>query len=203
MITMANRYFIINKPYNMVSQFVSKEDVGLLGDLDFDFPEGIHAIGRLDSLSEGLLILTTNKRVTKLLFQGKAPHKRTYIIRVKNKVSTENLELLRTGVTIKVKGGVDYLTPPCEVDIIPEPEYLFPHQLELRDYVPHTWLSMSLYEGKFHQVRKMVSAINHPCKRLVRTSIENLVLSDLEPGCVRELEEENFFDLLQIDNWRQ
>ncbi len=203
MITMANRYFIINKPYNMVSQFVSKEEVGLLGDLDFDFPEGIHAIGRLDSLSEGLLILTTNKRVTKLLFQGKAPHKRTYIIRVKNKVSPENLELLRTGVTIKVKGGVDYLTPPCEVDIIPEPEYLFPHQLELRDYVPHTWLSMSLYEGKFHQVRKMVSAINHPCKRLVRTSIENLVLSDLEPGCVRELEEENFFDLLQIDNWRQ
>jgi 23S rRNA pseudouridine2457 synthase len=202
MIAPANRYFIINKPYNMVSQFVSKEDVGLLGDLDFEFPEGIHAIGRLDSLSEGLLILTTNKRVTRLLFQGKKPHKRTYIIRVKNVVSPENLERLRTGVSITVKGGVDYMTPPCEVDIIDEPDYLLPHQLELRDYVPHTWLSMSLYEGKFHQVRKMVSAINHPCKRLVRVSIESLELGNLEPACVREMEEESFFALLGIDDWR-
>ncbi len=69
-----NRYFIINKPPNMVSQFVSTHDVGLLDDLDFQFPEGIHAIGRLDSHSEGLLILTTNKKVTKLLFQGAVPH---------------------------------------------------------------------------------------------------------------------------------
>jgi 23S rRNA pseudouridine2457 synthase len=84
-----NRYFIINKPYNMVSQFVSPDDVGLLGDIAFDFPEGIHAIGRLDNLSEGLLILTTNRKVTKLLFQGEAPHKRTYLVRVKNVVSAE------------------------------------------------------------------------------------------------------------------
>ena len=55
----------------MVSQFVSVENVRLLGDLDFDFPEGTHAIGRLDNLSEGLLLLSTNKRITKLLFQGK------------------------------------------------------------------------------------------------------------------------------------
>src|ERR1700712_1142101 len=101
------RYFIINKPYNMVSQFISPDNVGLLGDIDFDFPEGIHAIGRLDNLSEGLLILTTNKKVTKLLFQGETPHKRTYLVRVKNIVSPESLERLRTGVTIKIKGGVD------------------------------------------------------------------------------------------------
>ena len=54
----------------MVSQFVSADDVQLLGDLNFEFPEGTHAIGRLDSHSEGLLILTTNKKVTKLLFRG-------------------------------------------------------------------------------------------------------------------------------------
>ena len=51
-----NRYFIVNKPYNMVSQFISSHNVNLLGAIDFDFPEGIHAIGRLDNLSEGLLI---------------------------------------------------------------------------------------------------------------------------------------------------
>lgn len=197
-----NRYFIINKPYDMVSQFVSPEDVGLLGDIDFEWPEGTHAIGRLDNLSEGLLILTTNKRVTKLLFQGKKPHKRTYLVRVKNVVSPESLEQLRNGVTIRVKGGGDYLTPPCEVDIVENPEGLFPHQLETRPYAPHSWLSISLYEGKFHQVRKMVTAVSHPCKRLIRVSIEDLVLGDLAPGCVRELDEETFFRLLKIDDYQ-
>jgi 23S rRNA pseudouridine2457 synthase len=64
----------------MVSQFVSTHEVRLLGDLDFHFPEGTHAVGRLDNLSEGLLILTTNKKVTRLLFQGEQPHKRTYLV---------------------------------------------------------------------------------------------------------------------------
>jgi len=77
-----NRYFIINKPYKMVSQFVSPDKVNLLGDIDFDWPEGTHAIGRLDNNSEGLLILTTNKRVTKLLFESDTPHKRTYLVHV-------------------------------------------------------------------------------------------------------------------------
>ena len=57
------RYYIINKPYNMVSQFISSHSVGLLGDLDFKFPEWIQAVGRLDNHSEGLLILTTNKKI--------------------------------------------------------------------------------------------------------------------------------------------
>ena len=61
-----HRYFILHKPINMVSQFVSSHEVRLLGDLDFIFPEGTHAIGRLDQNSEGLLLLTTNKKITKL-----------------------------------------------------------------------------------------------------------------------------------------
>jgi len=187
----------------MVSQFVSQEAVGLLGDLNFDFPAGIHAIGRLDSQSEGLLILTTNKRVTKLLFQAKTPHKRTYLIRVKNVVSPENLHRLRTGVKIKIAGGLEYLTPPCEVNLLDAPPLLPEHQLDLRTYAPHSWLTMSLYEGKFHQVRKMVSAIHHPCRRLIRLSIEDLELGELAPGCVREMEEEDFFGLLKIDDWRE
>ena len=88
----------------MVSQFVSPDKVGLLGDLDFDFPEGTHAIGRLDNNSEGLLILTTNKKVTKLLFESKVPHKRVYLVQVANIVSEETLQRLRTGVSIRISG---------------------------------------------------------------------------------------------------
>ena len=183
----------------MVSQFISPDDVGLLGDIDFDFPEGIHAIGRLDNHSEGLLILTTNKKVTKLLFQGEVPHRRTYLVRVRHIVSQESLEQLRTGVTIRIKGDIQYTTPPCEVDIIETPELL--HEPRSKEYGPHSWLSITLSEGKFHQVRKMVDAVHHRCKRLIRTSIEDLELGTLPPGGVLEIEEAIFFRKLKIENW--
>lgn len=199
-----NRYFIIYKPFKMVSQFVSPDRVKLLGDLDYDFPEGTHAIGRLDNNSEGLLILTTNKRVTKLLFESGIPHKRVYVIQVEKVVSEETLQQLRTGVTIKTKGkgGALYTTSPCEVEIIPRPELLYKREHEFRAELPQTWLKMSLTEGKFHQVRKMVAEVEHPCKRLIRVSIEDLELGNLAPGEVKEIEEEEFFAKLRIENWR-
>ena len=66
----AHRYFVVHKPINMVSQFISSHDVNLLGSLNFDFPEGTHAIGRLDNNSEGLLLLTTNKKSPSFYFKG-------------------------------------------------------------------------------------------------------------------------------------
>ena len=186
----------------MVSQFVSTHDVRLLGDLEFDFPEGTHAIGRLDNLSEGLLILTTNKKVTKLLFQGEVSHSRTYLVQVRGEVSEATIEQLKTGITIRVRGGDYWTTTPCEVSIAkgytnnyepPEIETGFP---------PYTWLSITLTEGKYHQVRKMVAAVRHKCRRLIRISIENLELGNLEPGKVREIKEVDFFKYLKISNWQ-
>ena len=100
-----HRYFILNKPMNMVSQFVSSHQVKLLGDLDFNFPEETHAIGRLDQNSEGLLLLTTNKKVTRLLFQGPVPHTRTYLVQVKNTVSAETVLRLANGIAISAPNG--------------------------------------------------------------------------------------------------
>jgi len=182
----------------MVSQFIGSESVPMLGTIRFPFPEGTHAIGRLDSMSEGLLLLTTNTKITRLLFQGSKPHRRTYLVRVKNKVSPEALHKLRTGIVITIHDGQLYTTPPCEVEIVEEPDYLHPTQKEKRDYVPHTWLTISLYEGKYHQVRKMVFAAGHRCQRLIRISIEDLQLGSLPPGAVREMEEKEFFELLKI-----
>jgi len=196
-----HRYFVVNKPCDMVSQFVSSHKVRLLGDLDFHFPEGTHAIGRLDNHSEGLLILTTNKKVTRLLFQGGTPHKRSYLVKVKYAMSQESLERLRNGVPIRVKGGGQYTTAPCEAEIVDRPADLFLNGYEAIDYIPHTWLLITLTEGKFHQVRKMVAALRHRCIRLIRVSIEDLLLADLPAGGVREMGESVFFQQLKITNW--
>lgn len=184
----------------MVSQFISPDKVGLLCDLDFDFPDGTHAIGRLDCNSEGLLILTTDKRVTKLLFQGEVPHKRTYLVLVRNMVTDDEMQQLRNGISIRIKGGDNWVTTPCEVDMVEKPQGLFKGHFELHPNQLHTWLRITLTEGKFHQVRKMVLATHHRCLRLIRLSIEDLELGDLQPGEMREIDGEDFFNLLKIKN---
>lgn len=195
----AHRYFIINKPCNMVSQFVSPHKVELLGDLGYPFPEGTHAIGRLDNNSEGLLILTTNKKVTKLLFSGEIQHKRVYLVQINNMLSEENLLRLRNGVLIRIEAGKNYITPACEVEIIINPDSIYSQIQLTKEYGRSSWILIGLYEGKYRQVRKMIGAINHRCKRLIRVKIEDLDLGNLLPGGVKEMDEVEFFKKLKIN----
>jgi 23S rRNA pseudouridine2457 synthase len=192
------RYFAVYKPINMVSQFISQDQVGLLGDLDFNFPEGTHAIGRLDSQSEGLLLLTTDKRITRLLFQSKIPHKRTYLVQVLQHMSLETLQLLRDGVEFKIKGNVNWTSSPCDAEIVEKPLGLHAIENELLDFIPHTWVEITLTEGKFHQIRKMVKTLRHKCRRLIRLSIENITLNEMKPGEVKEMEQADFYFKLNI-----
>jgi len=183
----------------MVSQFISPHNVALLGDIKFDFPEGTHAIGRLDNHSEGLLLLTTDKRVTRLLFLGDKPHQRTYLVMVQNAMSAATVQQLKRGVTIKIKAGEQYTAIPGTIEIIKDPAALYPYAADYRDKFPHTWLLITLTEGKYHQVRKMVLAVKHRCLRLVRLSIEKLTVNGLSPGEVREIDGETFFRMLDIE----
>ena len=196
--TTVHRYFVLNKPAGMVSQFVSTHSVGLLGDLDFDFPAGTHAIGRLDKDSEGLLLLTTDKRITRLLFQGEQPHKRKYLVLVKGVVTPEKVAQLAGGISISGSGGADYNTQPCEVEMLLDPQvwggWIEPYPA----HIPHSWLLITLTEGRFHQVRKMVFAVGHRCKRLLRVQIEGLGLQGILPGEVGELPAEIFYKLLKL-----
>ena len=197
-----HRYFIINKPSNVVSQFISSHNVNLLDKIYYNFPLGIHAVGRLDKQSEGLLILTTNKKLTKLLFQGPIPHKRVYLVQVRNIMNDSSLDKLRNGVVIRIKGDQKYTTSKCEVNIIKDPEKISKLATPLASYIPITWITITLTEGKFHQVRKMMSSIGHRCKRLIRISIEDLLMDDLDPGGVHELNETDFFEKLKILDWQ-
>jgi len=196
-----HRYFILNKPINMVSQFVSSHAVNLLTSINFPFPEGTHAVGRLDSNSEGLLILTTNKKVTRLLFQGTKPHTRTYMVLVNGMVTEESIQQLRTGVAFKIKEGATYITQPCDISIVQDPGFNFPSPYILSDRVTFSWIKITLTEGKFHQVRKMIGAIHHKVKRLVRVSIEDISLANIKPGEVFEMAESDFFKALHITEY--
>lgn len=191
-----HKYFIINKPAGIVSQFVSPHKVKLLGELNYNFPNGTHALGRLDCDSEGLLVLTTNKNMTNLLFNSEQKHKRSYLLLVRNHVNQESILKLQNGVNIKIKDGEYYTTAPCEVKIISKPKELYFNAIDYRESYPHTWLLITLTEGKYHQVRKMVATLHHKCLRLIRTSIGDLALNHLAPGEVKEFKEEEFLKLL-------
>jgi 23S rRNA pseudouridine2457 synthase len=184
----------------MVSQFVSSHEVGLLGDLDFDFPEGTHAIGRLDADSEGLLLCTTDKSITRRLFQGAVPHERTYLVMVKWLVLPEKLEQWSSGVVISAKGGSSYLTRPCKASLFDRMDAVkfHPDLFQLPQYGSFTWISLTLTEGKYHQVRKMVDVLGHKCIRLIRTHIEDLHLGKMSPGEVCEIEAVAFMEKLKL-----
>ena len=182
----------------MVSQFVSSDDVPLLSEIDFPFPDGTHAIGRLDKDSEGLLLLTTDKKITRLIFSGTKQHIRTYVVMVQNKMDDSTFNNLRDGVNIKVKNGEKYIAKPYDILRVTDPVSLYPWATDPRESYPHTWLLITLTEGKFRQVRKMTLAVSHRCLRLIRLSIENINVKGIPPGNVQELTPENFYSLAGI-----
>lgn len=195
---MMDRYFVLNKPANMVSQFVSSHDVPLLGNIDFPFPEGTHAIGRLDKDSEGLLLLTTDKKITRLIFSAKKPHTRVYLIMVQNEMTDETFLHFKKGVKIKIQNGEEYLACPDSLQRVSNPVSLYPWATDSREIYPHTWLQITLTEGKYRQVRKMALALRHRCLRLIRLRIENITIDGIPPGMVKEIGKENFYELAGI-----
>ncbi|MDI1353410.1 MAG: pseudouridine synthase [bacterium] len=193
-----DRYFIVYKPYKMLSQFVSPYEHRLLGHLAFDFPEGTHAVGRLDDESEGLLILTTDKSLTRKLMHPSKKHKRHYLVLVEKEVEDSTLERLRNGIKILVKKKGTYTTLPCEVNRIYTTGAIPAREPAFVEYEPHTWLEFVLTEGKNRQLRKMCKAVRHTCKRLIRTRIENLNLDGMTAGEVKEIEKDRLFSLLGL-----
>jgi 23S rRNA pseudouridine2457 synthase len=195
-----NRYFILNKPANMVSQFVSSDDVPLLGEINFSFPEGTHAIGRLDKDSEGLLLLTTNKKITRLIFSGEKPHKRTYLVMLQNEMNEATFQQFKEGVIIKIKNGEEYLARPQSLLRVINPVSLYGWASDFREAYPHTWLLITLTEGKYRQVRKMALSIKHRCLRLIRLSMEDITIEGIAPGMVKELDEKTFYKLAGLED---
>jgi 23S rRNA pseudouridine2457 synthase len=194
----ADRYFIVYKPYKMLSQFKSGYEQIKLGALDFCFPEGTNAVGRLDYKSEGLLILTTDGSLTKRLLHPARLHTRKYLVQVEKEVSEETLTKLRAGVEILVKLKGAYTTKVCEVSLVGKPTDLPYRDEPLLERIPCSWLEFVLTEGKNRQIRKMCTATRHKCHRLIRTAIEDITIQGMQPGEVREISREELFRKLKL-----
>lgn len=185
------RHFLIHKPHGFLSQFIyaKKRNKKLLGEL-FDFPDGTMAIGRLDEDSEGLLLLTTDGMMSEMV-RSKTVEKE-YYAQVDGIITQEAVERLKNGVEIGFK-GIKYTTRKCEARLISELPEAIGEGRRIRDerHGPTSWVSITLTEGKFRQVRKMTAAVGFPTLRLVRIRVGNLHLQNLKAGEV--LEVESFF----------
>lgn len=176
------RYYLVYKPYGMLSQFSREGDSPTLADLGFGFEKDVYPVGRLDADSEGLLLLTNDNRLKTSLLDPKNRHWRTYYVQVEGDITPEACDVLSKGVAISVNGK-EYLTRRARATPIDAP--LLPERIppvRARKSVPDSWLSLSLTEGKNRQVRRMTAAAGFPTLRLVRVAIGKLQIGRLQPG---------------------
>ena len=182
-------YFKIFKPYGVVSQFTSNDKhaknktfLGALG----DFPEGTMAIGRLDEPSEGLLLLTTNGAYS--YHVNNSGIEKEYYAQVDGLIGLSEILKLQEGVCI-TSDNKPYRTKACKVSLLENTPVLPKRAKKIRDnrHGPTSWISITLTQGKFRQVRKMTSAVGFPTLRLVRVRIGSHTIGQMQPAEVAQI----------------
>jgi len=182
----------------MLCQFSQDGDKPTLGELD-KFKRDVYPVGRLDTDSEGLLILTNDKRLNNALLNPENQHDRTYLVQIEGLVTAQAINDLESGVEIRINKK-NYKTLPAKARIVKEapnlPERHPP--IRFRESVPTSWLELKLQEGKNRQVKRMTAKVGFPTLRLVRWAIEDLSLDGMKPGDVMRLEADKIYDFLKI-----
>ena len=181
----------------MLSQFSNEgENIGL-GEVYKELPKDVYPVGRLDLDSEGLLILTNDKRLNNQLLNPKHKHKRVYWVELDGNPDTSALDELRNGVTINVNGK-EHRTKPAKVEIIhPQVSERNP-PVNYKKHPKRTWVQIALTEGKNRQVRRMTAKVGHPTLRLIRVAIEELNLAPLESGEITQISEKVIYRKLNL-----
>lgn len=187
-----HRHYKLYKPYGFISQRSSNDARQLrkkrfLNEL-YHFPEGLMPVGRLDEKSEGLLLLTTDGKLSDTI--NRSGIEKEYYAQVDGAITDAAIQQLRKGVTIGFDGK-KYITKPCEVFKVTTPPSFPDRGKKIRDarHGPSPWIRLLLKEGKFRQVRKMTSAVGFPTLRLVRVRVGTITLGTLEPGEVQMLDQ--------------
>lgn len=190
------RYFIIYKPFQVLSQFSTVEGKQTLKDY-FRVPSDVYPVGRLDYDSEGLLLLTNDASLNHRLLNPKFKHEREYWVQVEGNITPDDIHQLQAGVTITIDGK-PFRTAPGKAGIFKE-EPRLPERnppIRFRKNIPAPWIWLILTEGKNRQVRKMTAAAGHPTLRLLRYRIAQITIDQLMPGEQRELGKDEIYSLL-------
>lgn len=193
-----SKYFIVHKPFNVLSQFSSQDEKKTLKDF-FHVPWNVYPVGRLDYDSEGVLILTDDKKLTEHLLNPSYQHEREYWVQVEGEISKEAIEKLQQGLSINIKGRM-YQTKKCSAEKFLQAPNIAERNppIRFRKSVPDSWIKIILTEGKNRQVRKMTAAVGFPTLRLIRYRIGKVSLDDLNPGEMKTISKQELYNLLKI-----
>jgi 23S rRNA pseudouridine2457 synthase len=198
-----HRYFIIYKPYLVLSQFsfgLSEPNGNNIKQTLKDFfnvPHNVYPVGRLDYDSEGLLILTNDTNLNHLLLNPSFAHEREYWVQVEGLINQTALNRLQSGVEIMIDGK-PYLSRKARVESF-EDDPIVPERnpsIRFRKNIPTSWIKMILTEGKNRQVRKMTARAGFPTLRLLRYRISLLTIDGLKPGSIKEIDRNEIYRLL-------
>ena len=181
----SHHHFKLYKPFGILSQFTSGEERQMrkkrfLSELG-EFPKGTMPIGRLDEKSEGLLLLTTDGKLSDQI--NSSSIEKEYWVQLDGKITAVAANALEKGVVIGIHGTA-YKTKLCKVLLMKNPTSvsLPDKKLRIGRHRENSWISITITEGKFRQVRKMTAAVGYPTLRLIRVRIGHIHLDKLEVG---------------------
>lgn len=184
-----SKIILFNKPYGVICQFSPNPPHPTLK--EYISLAGVYSAGRLDTDSEGLLILTDDGELQALISEPKYKKFKTYWVQVEGVPSEEQLEQLRSGVDLG-----DFVSAKAKAKLIDEPQNLWERMppIRVRKNLPTSWLELSICEGKNRQVRRMTAKVGLPTLRLVRVAIGGIKLDDLKPGQWQEISYSAFIE---------
>jgi 23S rRNA pseudouridine2457 synthase len=173
-----------NKPFNVLCQFTDSSTPARRTLAQFGLPKNVYAAGRLDYDSEGLLLLTDEGALSAKISSPKFKWPKTYLVQVEGNVTQAQIETLCAGVQLN-----DGMTQAAQVKLLQAPpNWLWPRDppVRYRKTVPESFIELTIREGRNRQVRRMTAAVGLPTLRLVRISIGEYRLGDLQLGAWRE-----------------
>lgn len=179
-----SQLILFNKPYGVICQFTPLSGHASLK--QYIPLSGFYPAGRLDTDSEGLVLLTNDGRLQHRISNPKFKLPKLYWAQVEGVPTPDALQQLRTGVLIRNH----QTTQPASVTVIDQPENLWPRMppVRVRKYIPTVWLELILKEGKNRQIRRMTAAVGYPTLRLIRFAVGHYTIKNLAPGDWRILD---------------
>ena len=172
-----------NKPFGVMCKFSPEPGKPTLADF-IKIPD-VYPAGRLDTDSEGLLLLTDDGALQARISDPQHRLAKVYWAQVEGAPTEAALASLRNGVRLS-----DFTTKPAGARLIDEPANLWPRDppIRYRAKIPTAWIEVTLREGKNRQVRRMTAHVGFPTLRLVRAGIGSVSVAELAPGTWREID---------------